>query len=97
MRTYFYILLFIPTVILAALIWDGIAVDKLFYCSDSCGPIDFIPPFVHSVGGDHYIAPAPIVWLLWFGLVALTLAVPAVAILGGFALYNRLMDKLESK
>jgi len=88
MRIAVYILLVVPSLIGAALLWDHVAVDKLFYCSDSCGPIDFIPPFVHSVAGDHYIAPAWFVWVLWTALLVLALALPAVAIGGSSWIYG---------
>src|SRR5260221_7048521 len=95
MRIFLYIVLVLPSLVGAALIWDHVAVDKLFYCSDSCGPIDFIPPFVHSVAGDHYIAPAWFVWLLWAGLLTVALALPAVAIKTSFWFYCYAKDKEE--
>ena len=77
----------------AATLWDRIAAGKLYYCSDSCGPIDFIPPFVHSVGGDYYIAPAFFVWLLWAAVLTTALALPTVAIGVSFWFYNRAKDQ----
>jgi hypothetical protein len=95
MRIFLYILVTLPSLVGAALFWDRIAVDKLFYCSDSCGPIDFIPPFVHSVAGDHYIAPASYVWLLWAALLAAALVLPAVTIKGSFWIYCYVRDKQD--
>jgi len=69
----------IPFFIIAALIWGAVAVDKLFVCTDSVGAIDFIPPFVHSCCGDHYVASPVYVWTLWALLVFLALAIPALA------------------
>jgi hypothetical protein len=80
MRLFFYIVLVLPSLVGAAIVWDRVAVDNLFYCADSCGPLDFMPPFVHSVAGDHYLAPAWFVWLLWAGLMTAALGLPAVAI-----------------
>src|SRR5437867_1284467 len=65
-----YVALTLFSLVGTSFVWDAFAVDKLFYCSDSCGPIDFIPPFVHSGYGDYFIAPAWVVWALWSGLLA---------------------------
>jgi hypothetical protein len=44
-----YIVLVFPSLLLGALVWERVAVDKLFYCWDGVGvPGDFIPPFVHE-------------------------------------------------
>ena len=96
MRFFLYLALVVPSLVGAALIWDRVAVDRLFYCSDSCGPIDFIPPFVHSFPGDHYIAPAWFVWLLWAALLSVALSLPAVAIKTSLWLYLQAKDKQES-
>jgi hypothetical protein len=77
MRVFIYIMLVPFSLVGASFAWDAFAVGKLFYCSDSCGPIDFIPPFVHNVVGDHYIVPALIVWILWAALLAVALLLPA--------------------
>jgi hypothetical protein len=67
----------LPFFIIAALVWGAVAVDKLFVCTDSMGPIDFIPPFVHSCCNDHYVASPVYVWTLWTLLVLSALAIPA--------------------
>jgi hypothetical protein len=80
MRVFVYILLLMASLVCAALVWDRVAVDKLFYCSDSLGPFDFMPPFVHLQYGDYYIAPRGLVWVLWAALVSLAVTLPAAAI-----------------
>ncbi len=80
MRIVAYFVLTLFSLVGTSFVWDGFAVGKLFYCSDSCGPIDFIPPFVHSGCGDYYIAPACVVWALWAGLLAVGLGLPAVVV-----------------
>jgi hypothetical protein len=62
-----YIILLAPALLLAAVVWDRLAVDKMFYCWDSLGvPGDFIPPFVHAAkdARDHYISEPWLVYLL---------------------------------
>src|SRR2546421_12142675 len=41
MRIIAYIFLVLLSLVGASFLWDSFAVDKLFHCSDSCGPIDF--------------------------------------------------------
>jgi len=56
-RVFCCLLVLIPRLLVAAFAWDFIAGGKLFYCSDSLGAFDFIPPFVHPRTDNHYIAP----------------------------------------
>jgi hypothetical protein len=93
LRIILYFLLAVPSLIGAAVVWDHIAVDKMFHCTDSCGPIDFIPPFVHSVEGDHYIAPALLVWMLWLILLAVALALPMLPGAAATWIYRYAKDK----
>ncbi len=93
MRIYLYILLLIPSLLGAALVWDAVAADRLYRCTDSLGPFDFVPPFVHAVGGDHYIAPAWLVWLIWAALLGAALGLPAAAMRLGFWFYCHAKDK----
>ena len=81
-RTLVYFALLLLSLLLSALLWDAVAVDKLFVCTDSVGAWDIIPPFVHSCCGDHYVAPAPLVWLLWLGILGVAFTLP-VAIIAG--------------
>ena len=80
MRIIGYIVLVLLSLVGASFLWGSFAVDRLFHCSDSCGPIDFIPPFVHNAAGDHYIAPAWIVWVLWAAVLVVVFAWPAFAV-----------------
>ena len=80
MRVFCYLLLLVPGLVLASFAWSYLASGSLYYCSDSVGPIDFIPPFVHARTVDHYIAPAFSVWALWIALVLVALAAPVFAI-----------------
>jgi hypothetical protein len=76
--TVVYCLLLIPSFLLSAAIWEALAVDRLFHCSDSYGyPGDFIPFFVHSVPDDHYMVFPPVLWALWLLLVAFAFFLPA--------------------
>jgi hypothetical protein len=80
MRVFSYLLLLVPCLVLASFAWDGLASRKLYSCSDSMGPFDFIPPFIHPHTDDHYIAPVFVVWALWIALVLVALAAPAIVI-----------------
>jgi hypothetical protein len=80
MRVFLYLLLLVPCLVLASFAWDGVASSRLYYCSDSMGPFDFIPPFIHPHSDDHYIAPVFVVWALWTALVLIALAAPAIGI-----------------
>jgi hypothetical protein len=79
-RAFLYVILLVPSLAGVATVWCGIVARRLYYCSDGVPPFDFIPPFVHNAGGDHYIAPAPLVWLLWIILLAVALLLPVVMI-----------------
>jgi len=96
MRIIAYIFLVPLSLSGASFLWDAFAVDRLFHCSDSLGPLDFIPPFVHNCPGDHYIAPAWIVWTLWVGLVALVIGLPALVFRGAFPDYEHPPTKQKS-
>jgi hypothetical protein len=80
MRVFLYLLLLVFSLFLASFAWAYLASGKLYYCSDSLGAFDFIPPFVHAHSDDHYIAPVFVVWALWTALLLLALAAPAIAI-----------------
>ena len=93
-----YFLFLFPMLVAGAFVWDAVAVDKMFHCSDSAGPADLIPPFVHSCCGDYYIAPATLVWLLWIVIVGIACTVPVLMILsarGAFRFMLRLTDRLR--
>jgi hypothetical protein len=69
------------SLVASVFIWSAVASNKMFYCSDSCGPpFDFIPPFVHD-STDHYIASPVLVWTFWGSLIAGSFALPAVVAL----------------
>src|SRR5690349_7983058 len=80
MRVFLYFALLILSLVLASFAWSYLASGRLYYCSDSVGPFDFIPPFIHPRTNDHYIAPAGVVWSLWFALVLLVFVVPAIVL-----------------
>jgi hypothetical protein len=88
-----FIALAYPTIVFVSLlasvfIWSAAAVNKMFYCSDSCGPpFDFIPPFVHD-STDHYIASPFLVWTFWGSLLAGSFVLPAVVMLLIGSLYG---------
>jgi len=85
-----YIFLLAPSFLISALIWDAIAADKMFVCTDSVG-FEFIPPFIHDCCGDHYVWPAAIVWMFWVSLVAASLIFPAAVV----TLYSYHADRLS--
>lgn len=65
-KIFIYILLLIPTVIIGAILWSALHEAFLFHCSDWIPVLDLIPPFVHgSQYGDYYIAPEPVVYIVW--------------------------------
>ena len=63
--------------------------------------INFVPPFVHSGGprgdgeSDHFIWPAPLVYLVWLGLAALAFLLPAL-IMRGFSRLYRGDEKIKT-
>ncbi len=74
-----YLLLLAPALLLAAVVWQYVAVNKMFYCWDSVGvPGDFIPPFVHAARDprDHYISAPWMVHLLWLVHLGIALTLP---------------------
>ena len=75
-----YFALLLPSLFLAATVWEYVAVDKMLHCWDSVGiPGDFIPPFVHD-SSDHYISSPWLVHLLWGVLAVGALALPWLAV-----------------
>jgi hypothetical protein len=53
----------------------------LYWCSDSVGIFDFIPPFVHPEEfADRYFVPAWRVYLIWYLLGAGAILSPALMI-----------------
>jgi len=64
MRVFYYLLVLVPSLVLASFTWSYLTSGNLYYCSDNVGPFDFIPPFIHPYTGDRYIAPAYVVWAL---------------------------------
>ena len=66
--------------LLAAMIWANRVSGVLYLCTDSIGIFDFIPPFVHGVGGDVYYVPAWRVWFLWFAMVIVACLGPAAVL-----------------
>jgi hypothetical protein len=76
--TVVYLLLVVPSLLIAAALWTAAVSGRLYYCWDSTPLADFLPPFVHSSidSRDHYIAPAWQVWSLWSVFVAGALLLP---------------------
>ena len=79
-RTLVYLALLVPSVLVSAIAWEFFAVGRLYYCSDSVPLLNFIPPFVHPVPDDHYIASPPVVYGIWFLLVAVSVGLPAIVL-----------------
>ena len=72
-----YLLLCLPSLALAALVWSVGVTGRLYYCWDSAPLLDFIPPFVHEDPRDHYLAAPWIVYALWSVLLIAALWLPA--------------------
>src|SRR5258708_34822533 len=79
-RILVYFALLVPSTLIGAAEWEFLAVGRLYYCSDTVPLLDFIPPFVHDVPDDHYIASRFTVYAIWFLFAAITIALPAIAI-----------------
>jgi len=76
-----YLFLLLLSFFVAALVWARWAPGHLYVCTDPLFDIlDIIPPFVHPGTDDVYLAPVWEVWLLWSGLIVISLGVPAVII-----------------
>ena len=76
-----YVILVPIFLILAAFIWSQKVSGVLYWCSDSVGIFDFIPPFVHPEEfADHYLVPAWRVYLVWYLLVAGAILLPAIMV-----------------
>ena len=76
-----YPLLLLVFLFVNALIWAHWVSGKLYVCTDPFIDIfDIIPPFVHPGTGDVYLVPAWRVWFVWYSLMVVALALPAVGI-----------------
>ena len=79
-----YLLLLVPSLLLAAWVWSLGIVGRLYYCADSVLLLDFVPPFVHSDVPssplDHYIAAPWVVYAVWSLFLAVALCLPLLAI-----------------
>jgi hypothetical protein len=75
-----YVLLLIPSLLLAAYIWATKVSGVLYLCTDSLGIFDFIPPFVHPGTGDVYYASVWKLYSLWYALMGVALLAPAALI-----------------
>jgi hypothetical protein len=75
-----YVFLLPFSLFLSAVVWAEKVSGVLYLCKDSLGIFDFIPPFVHSEGGDVYYVPAWRVYLVWHLLLAGAFLVPAFII-----------------
>lgn len=78
-----YIVLLLLTFLLVAGTWyfgiDGV----LFYCTDRLLIVDMIPPFIHGPEyGDHFIAPAVIVYGMWILAIAAIFLLPWLVVRG---------------
>ena len=65
----FYFILLIPSALVVLSIWYFFVDGTLYYCSDKAPLIDFIPPFVHSIYGDRFIASPVVIYVLWITLI----------------------------
>ena len=70
-----YMLLLLCSIFVTACLWQNFANGVLYHCSDP--GLDLWPPFVHSVPGDTYLIPKPVVLTIWGAFVLLAFAVPA--------------------
>jgi hypothetical protein len=78
---FYYLLFFVPLLILAMVIWTFLIDGNLYYSSDKIPLLDFIPPFVHNFKyGDYYIVSPILVWGIWFSLVGLVITIPLLII-----------------
>ena len=75
-----YILLLPFALLSAAVIWAKKVSGVLYICTDSLGIFDFMPPFVHSAGGDVYNVPSGQVWLTWSAMLTGVFLLPALII-----------------
>jgi len=76
-----YVILLPIFFLLAAFIWSQKVSGVLYWCSDSVGIFDFIPPFVHPQEfADHYLVAAWRVYLVWYLLVAGAILLPGLMI-----------------
>jgi hypothetical protein len=86
-----YLMLLVPSLGVAAVIWSIIAPDRLYHCWDDFPIICFFPPFVHRdaavydhgrlVLHDYYIWPEAAVYAIWLAIVAVAAFIPAIPLL----------------
>jgi hypothetical protein len=76
-----FLLLLVPALLAAAMLWAHLASDRMYRCTDPTIPIfDILPPFVHTAAGDVYLVAPWRVWLLWLGLVVPALGFPLLLV-----------------
>jgi hypothetical protein len=73
-----YVLLFVCSVVAAALAWNSFANGVLYRCTDPL--LDLWPPFVHPGSDDAYLVPKALVLAIWGGFVVLAFALPALVL-----------------
>jgi hypothetical protein len=82
-----YLLLLVPSFIVAAIVWSCVAPDRYYHCWDVAPIVTFVPPFVHPDSPlsqqefDHYILPKGTVYSIWLAFIAVALLLPAVPVL----------------
>lgn len=76
-----YLVLLLPSLIVVSILWSIIHNLFLFRCTDWFPISDLIPPFVHGAQyGDYYIAPEPVVFVIWGLFIGLIFILPLLAI-----------------
>lgn len=76
-----YVVMLLPSLLIAATFWSFIAPDRFYHCSDDA-PFNIIPPFAHvEYPRDRYILPKATVYSIWFGFIAIATLVPALPVL----------------
>jgi hypothetical protein len=76
-----YIVMLLPSLLIAATFWSLLAPERFYHCSDDA-PFNVIPPFAHlEYPPDRYILPKSTVYSIWFGFMTIAVLVPAVPVL----------------
>jgi hypothetical protein len=76
-----YLGLLIPSLLVGAILWEPIALKRLYVCTDYIPVLSFIPPFVHGKGdppGDHYLVPPAVVYGTYSAMLVAIVSIPAI-------------------
>jgi len=76
-NTFRYIIFFLPTCIIFAVIWYFLIDGVFYYCSDKVPIFDMLPPFVHgAIYGDYFIQSPVIVYVFWVLFILAIMGIP---------------------